>query len=630
MKKATWFTSVLLSAALCLSSFAGTVASFAVPVFAEEEYYEEDYEEEEYYEDEASDDGEEEPWFVQDPTVDTNEIKGWPQGDTVDADSAVLMDAETGAILYAKHMDEQKYPASITKIMTVLLGLEHGNLKDVVKFSEYAVYSIEFGSAHLGLTEGEELTLEQCLYGIMLASANEISNAVAEYVAGDVETFAKMMNEKAESLGCKNTHFVNPNGLHDDDHYVCARDMALITQEALKYDKFREIINTDEYHYPPTNLVKEDRYFVNHHQMLMEESYDGIIGGKTGFTDQAFNTLVTCAERDGMTLIAVVLHAPGIDSEYGDTRTILDYGFDNFEQVEVSVADLLDNKREIAGIDDPEELEKIKAADFTEKPFAMDDTITVTMPKGKDISKLKVKLNFKNNRLTLFFNKQRVGSADFTYTGVWEKETETETEKASETRTASEAEGVAVVEGTSEAESAAGTESASDTQEAAGEATAAGSTESLSEAVTPVENESTASEAGIMGKVQSFITTTKQGFSVIHELIAGNDMIAVVIGGILLIVFVPLLILSISRNIRYNKMMKLRIEEMHERKRLEEEIERQSASQIEAELRARELEFQLEMEKKKNELKQQAETVEEQEAAGTEELQDSAGSEEEQ
>ncbi len=557
MKKATWFTSILLSAALGLSSLSAVFVPPAA-VYAEEDYsedYEEDYAEEDYDEgdSEEGDSDEDSYHFEQDPTVDTNEIKGWPQGDSIDADAAVVMDAKTGAILYAKHMDDRKYPASITKIMTVLLALENGNLEDKVKFSEYAVYSIEFGSAHLGLTEGEELTLEQCLYGIMLASANEISNAVAEYVAGDVDTFAEMMNKKAKALGCTNTHFVNPNGLHDEDHYVSARDMALIMKEALKYDKFREIINTDEYHYPPTNLVKEDRYFVNHHQMLMDESYDGIIGGKTGFTDQAFNTLVTAAERNGMTLISVVLHAPGIESEYGDTRTILDYGFDNFKQYKVKPEDLAGMKIEYKGIEDPEELKKIKEADLTQEPFTIKKAV-VTLPKGTELSELTCEMDFAKKRMNFYYSDQKVGSSKFAYTGIWEEETELQTEEISEEATELE---------TIEAETEAGTV-----------------------------------QEGFMGKVNEVITQAKQGVGVAKKLMEGNEYIAPILGGVLLLIFVPLLILMISRHIRYKRMIKQRVQEMIERKKMEEEIERASAAQIEAELRARDIAFRQELEQK--------------------------------
>lgn len=259
MKKGKYFCALFMSAVL----FAG---AFSAHVPAED--YSDDSWEEDY--DDSNDDSQEEAEYVEAyyEEIQSNNIAGWPQGDAVQADSAIVMDADTGAVLYAKDIDQELYPASITKIMTALLALENGNLDDVVTFSEYAVYSIEYGSSHLGLTEGEELTLEQCLYGILLASANEISNAVAEHIGGDVETFADMMNQRAEELGCTHTHFVNPHGLHDENHYTTAHDMALIMQEALKNPKFCEIIGTEEYFFPETNLVDEKRYFINHHKMV--------------------------------------------------------------------------------------------------------------------------------------------------------------------------------------------------------------------------------------------------------------------------------------------------------------------------------------------------------------------------
>ena len=232
MKKGKLWTALLLTAAMCVNPVWTQLPDNASYDKVSAEEGDSDTE---------GDTGSEE---AIDPTVQTNDIPGWPQGDAVECDAAICFDANTGTVLYGKNIDKQEYPASITKIMTVLLALENGNLDDTVTFSENAVYSIEYGSAHLGLTEGEELTLEQCLYGIMLASANEISNAVAEHIGGSVENFANMMNEKAAQLGCVNTHFVNPNGLHDENHYTCAYDMALITQEAMKYEKFREIIHT--------------------------------------------------------------------------------------------------------------------------------------------------------------------------------------------------------------------------------------------------------------------------------------------------------------------------------------------------------------------------------------------------
>ena len=185
MKKGNLFLSLLTAAAISFSAV-------SAPVLAEEEQMQEQQISETEAEHSSG-------YYLE---TQSNNIKNWPQGAAVNAEAAIVMDADTGAILYAKNIDQKEYPASITKIMTTLLALEKGNLKDTVKFSEYAVYSIEYNSSHLGMTEGEELTLEQCLYGIMLASANEVSNAVAEHIGGDVETFVKMMNERAKQLGC--------------------------------------------------------------------------------------------------------------------------------------------------------------------------------------------------------------------------------------------------------------------------------------------------------------------------------------------------------------------------------------------------------------------------------------------
>lgn len=252
----------------------------------------------------------------------------------VEAEAAILMEANSGAILYEKNMDKKEYPASITKIMTGLLALENSSLDETVKFSHNAVFSIEYGSTHIGIRENEELTMEQCLYGLILASANEVANGIGEHVGkGSLETFAQMMNDKAAELGCTNTHFVNPNGLHDDNHYTTAHDMALITQEAIKNDTFRKIMATYTYVIPPTNVVKEKRPLQNHHKMLPQRKYpyDGCFGGKTGYTDMARQTLVTCAEREGMTLICVIMKSE--TPCYDATKELLDYGFEHFKTV---------------------------------------------------------------------------------------------------------------------------------------------------------------------------------------------------------------------------------------------------------------------------------------------------------
>ena len=265
----------------------------------------------------------------------------WPTGPEVQASSAVVMDASTGTVLFEKDADTPRYPASITKIMTTLLALENCSLDEVVHFSATAVYENEGGTSHIARDLDEEMTLEQCLYAIMLESANECSYAVAEHVGGgDYQKFIDMMNAKAAELGCTNTHFNNCNGLPDPNHVVSARDMAMISREAIKNSMFRKIVGTVRYEIPPTNKHADPTPLNNHHQMISaykgrQNLYEYCIGGKTGWTSDAGNTLVTFAEKDGMTLICVVMGCSA-GGQYSDTRTLFDYCFDNFKLFNVS------------------------------------------------------------------------------------------------------------------------------------------------------------------------------------------------------------------------------------------------------------------------------------------------------
>ena len=299
-----------------------------------EEYYDENGEE--YYEEE-----EEEEEFIPEEYYDpiqSNDIPGWPQGQAIQAASAVVMDLDTNTVLYSKSAYDQKYPASITKIMTCMVALEHGNLDEEIEFSEI-VYQIEEDSSHQGIQPGEKMTLRQALNGLMLESANDIANGLAEHFGGSISGFADMMNEKASSLGCTNTHFSNPHGLHSDDHYTCAHDMALIAQAAYAIPEFKEIVSTELFYCPPTNTTEEERYFYNHHKMMHSDSdyyYDYTIGGKTGFTQMAWNTLVTYAEKDGKRLVCVLLHENGAGMSYDETKILMDYGFNNFDRVVIN------------------------------------------------------------------------------------------------------------------------------------------------------------------------------------------------------------------------------------------------------------------------------------------------------
>lgn len=269
--------------------------------------------------------------------VSTNEIQGWPQGPDIYAETAVLMDADTGAVLYNKGMDEKRYPASITKIMTCLLALEHSNLDEQVVFTETCLPDQAAGSGNIGMKVGEILTMRQCLLALMIQSANDVATQIAEHVGGSVEAFAEMMNQKAQELGCTNTHFVNASGMPDENHYTTAYDMALIFREAIKNDVFREIIATQGVQIEPTNMNSETRYYSTHHPLVAKsapEYYEGCFGGKTGVTDSARNTLVSGAEKNGMTLIAVAMRAD-MGEVCQDHISLFNYGFENFMRIEV-------------------------------------------------------------------------------------------------------------------------------------------------------------------------------------------------------------------------------------------------------------------------------------------------------
>lgn len=256
----------------------------------------------------------------------------WPQGPNVYSEAAIVMEASTGLILYEKNMNETYFPASITKILSALLIIENTSPGEVVTFSRDSIFNIERDSTHIGIDVGEQLTVQQCLYGILLESANEVTYAAAEHVAGSISAFAEMMNEKAKSLGALNSNFVNPHGLPDDNHYTTAYDMALITREAMKNETFRKITATRTYQIPPTNKQKEIRYLRNHHKFILKNdlSYEGTTGGKTGFTNKARYTLVTTAKRGDLELICVVMKVDTSAHQYEDTAKLLDFGFDHF------------------------------------------------------------------------------------------------------------------------------------------------------------------------------------------------------------------------------------------------------------------------------------------------------------
>lgn len=245
---------------------------------------------------------------------------------TISAKSAVVIDVETGQVLYDKNMNIKSFPASLTKILTTIIALEEGNIKDIVEVSRRAAY--QEGSS-IYLREGEKIRLEDLLYGVMLASGNDASVAVAEHIVGSVSKFAELMNFKAREMGTLNSNFVNPNGLPDSDHYSTAYDLGMIMRYAMKNKVFREIAKTKN---KTISWSGNDwgRGLRNHNKLLW--SYDDISGGKTGYTRAAGRCLIASAIRDGREVVAVVLNAP---DDWLDIRSLLDYGLDNFTKVKV-------------------------------------------------------------------------------------------------------------------------------------------------------------------------------------------------------------------------------------------------------------------------------------------------------
>lgn len=265
---------------------------------------------------------------------------------SIDSGAVLILEETTGKVIYEKNGYDRMFPASTTKIMTAILAIENCNLDETATASEYAINSIPEGYSNASIQVGEVLTVEDLLYALMVTSANESAIVLAEHVSGSEEAFCWLMNDKAKELGCQDTHFVNPNGIHNEDHYSTAYDLALIAKYAMQNDTFRKIVKTTSYTLPATNAYPaEDRTFTNTNSLIIYDNrnradnyyYEYATGIKTGYTSQAGNCLVSSAEKNGMSYINVVLNAPvgyttagTISHRYLDTIALFDYAFDNY------------------------------------------------------------------------------------------------------------------------------------------------------------------------------------------------------------------------------------------------------------------------------------------------------------
>lgn len=266
---------------------------------------------------------------------------------SLECQAAMLLEMNTGSLVYGKNLDLQREPASLTKVMTCLLAMERGNLDDEITISTTALKGLDPNGSSAGLVEGETLTLKELLYCLMISSANDAAPVIAEYLSGTQEAFVELMNQRARELGCTGTHFANPHGLHDDDHYTTARDLSRIMLEAMKFEVFQEIIATERHYLEPTNKVSEERildttdFFIS--KKVTDQYYDSrVLGGKTGFTTPAGYCIMFVAEDNGLKYLCIILGAESYVTEESTTlgsftqgEKLIDFGFDNYTIAQV-------------------------------------------------------------------------------------------------------------------------------------------------------------------------------------------------------------------------------------------------------------------------------------------------------
>ncbi len=326
----------------------------------------------------------------------------------ITAKGAILVETSTGRILYEKSSTRQMYPASTTKIMTAILVIENCNLSDMVTVSETALSNIPSGYVTCDLHVGEEISVKDLLYALMVKSANDAAYVLAEHVAGTVDNFSTMMNSKAKELGCKETNFVNPNGIHSQRHYSCAYDLYLMAQYGMKNETFRTLVSTTSYTLPATNLhPNADRSFSTTNELInpnsRENFYSNAIGIKTGFTSQAGNCLVAESSRDGLDFIAVILNAEDSNSRYTDCKTLFDYAYDNFTLTKIKEKNTLIDTIEIEnGTKETKRLDLL-----------IDETITVINNKSIDINQIIPEITLNQNLMAPIASGDIVGSIKY-------------------------------------------------------------------------------------------------------------------------------------------------------------------------------------------------------------------------
>ena len=322
----------------------------------------------------------------------------WPYfNEEITSKAALVMDADSSKILYSLNKDTRLYPASLAKIMTAIIVLDYvnGNYDALVNFSYTAVTrDIDRKSVTIGASAGDQLSVKDCLYSLLLPSANDAANALAEYVAGSINDFALLMNEKAENLGLKNTHFVNPSGLHDDNQYTTAYDMAIILQYAMTYPIFYQISSSVSYKHAPIRRYKNpdnsNNQVLNTNSIMVPGSgyyYNGITSGKTGHTNLAGYNLAASARKNGMNLICVLLGSAKDSIRYNETKSLFDFHFDNYKSLSIKEFDKrFDDSISNISIDDVNLIESLN--------ITCDENAHITLPKSANENDVTSKISY--------------------------------------------------------------------------------------------------------------------------------------------------------------------------------------------------------------------------------------------
>ena len=337
----------------------------------------------------------------------------------ITASSAVVMDIDTGEVLYEKNAFQKTYPASTTKVLTALLAIENLKLKDKVTIASSDNELVPKSYVTIYLQNGEKLSVEDLLYALLLYSSNEVAFALGRQVSGSYDEFSRLMNEKAKKLGCVNSHFVTPNGIFSEDHYSCSYDMALIGCDAYKNATFKKITSTFSYTIQPTNLNKKERQFFTRNHLISKESkfyYANATGGKTGYTDDGNGSIVAYAERDGRRLCASIMNCDPDDNKFYDAATLFDFCFNNY----VAYKPLQNFSLSDAATDNSSSIMSTygKVSNIRFQEYNVDRNYTITVRNYADLTKFRKKINFTEGKdniignIILSYEDREVGRAD--------------------------------------------------------------------------------------------------------------------------------------------------------------------------------------------------------------------------